>query len=86
MRTNPCTNCLVNPCCTEICNDKHIYTEEILSFLCRLGMRIYDKNGKKVKGTSDLLMTTFNEAAELSKENNKQHNDIINRYVGRIVY
>ena len=87
MKTNPCELCLVKPCCTELCDKKSEYTEEAISFLCRLAKNIYKKNGKKRINISKLLTSSYNEAVEVCDANNKETNMIFNRSVdGHIKY
>ena len=85
MKPNPCYKCLVKPCCSEVCQSKNEYTDELLNFLGRLGMNIYDKNGKKFKRVSKHTMKVYNEVVELCIQNNEQHHEILDRYVRMVV-
>lgn len=44
--TNPCNECLVQPCCTDICDSKYTYTNNILEKLYYAGQKIYHETNK----------------------------------------
>jgi len=80
MKINPCDKCLVTPCCSKICESKDEYTDEITSFLCRLGQHVFKKNGKRRRwGASKLLNTRYDETVVLCNRNQYQYNQIIQR-------
>lgn len=85
MKTNPCTLCLVKPCCTNLCNEKSEYTEQAIAFLCRLGKIVYKNNGKLRRNLSNLTLCTYKEAVKVCAENNKETNKIFNNHIHSVI-
>jgi hypothetical protein len=80
MKTNPCNKCLVKPCCTDLCNQKHEYTHELNGLLCNLAKQVFKKNGKRKKWrASNLLNSTYDEVIVLHNRNSYEYNKILTR-------
>ena len=86
MKTNPCIQCLIKPCCTNVCTPKEEYTEELIGFLCRLGQQIYKLNGKRKRNISKLIISAYDEAAILCEINRNENNQILKRHIHSVVH
>lgn len=79
---NPCNICLIKSCCTDVCNEKFKYSDNILSKLNRLLSKyIYDEGGYRRLNISARTKIKYDNLTSICDENNKQTNKIYNRHV-----
>jgi hypothetical protein len=77
---NPCETCLVSICCTQLCDEKKEYTEQIQQIFesfCKL--HIYDEKSQRKKVTDPEIKEKYVGLVTKCKKNTKEVKTIFDR-------
>ena len=83
---NPCKLCLIQACCTDICNEKFCFLDWSLNNLYELGKKhIYTEEGYKKSNIPQTIQEQHDKLVSVCKKNKDEIDDILYRYVDLVV-
>ena len=69
---NPCDKCVVNPCCTQLCENKRKYTEELHRELEFLAPELFMEDGYRKENVPKQILKEKNQVVRLLKKNGEE--------------
>ncbi len=76
---NPCNNCIVKSCCTQVCKDKENYTEHLNTILNGLQPHLFSINKHQRKKIPQNLRIHWEKKIKLQEINHREINTIVDR-------
>ena len=77
---NPCNTCLISVCCTDLCEDKRLYTEEILDIFYRFcNLHIYDEKSERKANIPKDIQIEYDKLVKECEKNTREVKTITDR-------
>ena len=83
---NPCKICLIQACCTDICNEKFAFLDHSLQKLYELDKKhIYTEDGFKKSNVPQTIQEQHEKFVSVCMKNKDEIDNIMNRYIDLVV-